>query len=138
MSCWPARLRRSAGSEKRNCTCGRQSTPAIDSRRQFSFSPKFSATKESCRRLFRRSQRRSGDLEVKHLYGIDYLRGDILARLDRPDEAIAAYRREILNSPEHLQSYANLAVIYMIEEDPRAAKEVLRDMVQKNPHRGAQ
>ncbi|HEY8130318.1 MAG TPA: sulfatase-like hydrolase/transferase, partial [Thermoanaerobaculia bacterium] len=84
------------------------------------------------------AEARAREMGVKHLYGIDYLRGDVLARLDRPEEAIAAYRREIANSPEHLQSYANLAVIYLIEENPRAAEEVLRDMVQKNPHRGAQ
>jgi len=40
-------------------------------------------------------------------------------------------------SPEHLQSYANLAVIYFIEENPQAAEDVLRDMVKRNPHRGA-
>src|SRR5436190_4411809 len=50
------------------------------------------------------AERRANDLEVRHLYGIDYLRGDLLARMNRPDDAIAAYRREIENSPEHLQS----------------------------------
>jgi tetratricopeptide (TPR) repeat protein len=74
---------------------------------------------------------------VQHLYAADYLRGDVLARLNRPEDAIAAFQREIANSPQHLQSYANLALIYFIEENPRAADEVLRDMVQKNPHRGA-
>ena len=83
------------------------------------------------------AERRGNDLEVKHLYGIDYLRGDILARLNRPDEAIAAYRREILNSPEHLQSYANLAVIYLIEGERAEAERVLEEMARANPHRGA-
>ena len=83
------------------------------------------------------AERRGNDLEVKHLYGIDYLRGDIVARLDRPDEAIAAYRREILNSPEHLQSYANLAVIYLIEGKRAEAERVLEEMAGANPHRGA-
>jgi len=83
------------------------------------------------------AEARARAMGVKHLYGIDYLRGDLLARMDRPEEAIAAYRREIANSPEHLQSYANLAVIYLIEENPRAAEEVLEEMVKKNPHRGA-
>ncbi|HEX9406872.1 MAG TPA: sulfatase-like hydrolase/transferase, partial [Thermoanaerobaculia bacterium] len=80
---------------------------------------------------------RAREMGVKHLYGIDYLRGDVLARLDRPEEAMAAYRREIANSPEHLQSYANLAVIYFIEENPRAAEDVLEEMVKRNPHRGS-
>ena len=83
------------------------------------------------------AEARANDMGVKHLYGIDYLRGDVLARLNRPEDAIAAYRREIANSPDHLQSYANLAVIYFIEEDPRTARDVLDEMIRKNPHRGA-
>jgi choline-sulfatase len=83
------------------------------------------------------AEARGREMGVKHLYGIDYLRGDALARLDRPNEAIAAYKREIAASPEHLQSYANLAVIYFIEENPRAARDVLAEMMRNNPHRGA-
>jgi len=83
------------------------------------------------------AERRANDLEVPHLYGIDYLRGDILARLDRPDEAVAAYRREIERSPQHLQSYANLAVIYAILGKRAEMERVLAEMTRKNPHRGA-
>ena len=83
------------------------------------------------------AEARGREMGVKHLYGIDYLRGDVLARLNRPEEAIAAYRREIASSPEHLQSYSNLAVIYFIEENPRAARDVLAEMTRNNPHRGA-
>ena len=83
------------------------------------------------------AERRANDLEVRHLYGIDYLRGDILARLDRPDDAVAAYLREIEFSPQHLQSYANLAVIYMIEGKRGEAEKTLAAMVRNNPHRGA-
>jgi choline-sulfatase len=83
------------------------------------------------------AERRAGDLEVAHLYGIDYLRGDLLARLDRPDEAAAAYRREIDHSPEHLQSYANLAIIDRIEGKDGECNRVLEEMVRRNPHRGA-
>ena len=83
------------------------------------------------------AERRANDLEVPHLYGIDYLRGDVLARLDRPDEAVAAYRREIQFSPQHLQSYANLAVIYTIEGKREEAEKTLDAMIKVNPHRGA-
>ena len=65
--------------------------------------------------------------------GVDHARGDIYARTDRPDEAIAAYRREIARHPAHLQSYANLAVIYAILGRPREAEEVLAEMVRANP-----
>ncbi len=84
-----------------------------------------------------RAEARAHAMGIAHLYGADYLRGDVLARLNRPEDAVAAFQREIASSPHHLQSYANLAVIYFIEENPRAAEDVLRDMVQKNPHRGA-
>jgi tetratricopeptide (TPR) repeat protein len=83
------------------------------------------------------AEARAHEMGMQHLYAADYLRGDVLARLNRPEEAVAAFQREIANSPRHLQSYANLALIYYIEENPRAAEEVLGDMVQKNPHRGA-
>jgi choline-sulfatase len=81
---------------------------------------------------------RAHELSINHLYGIDYLRGDLLARLDRPDEAVAAYRREIERSPAHLQSYANLAVIYVIEGKRAEAEKTLALMMRNNPHRGAQ
>jgi arylsulfatase A-like enzyme/Tfp pilus assembly protein PilF len=83
------------------------------------------------------ADRRAHDLEVPHLYGADYLRGDILARLDRPDEAMAAYRREIEHSTDHLQSYANLAVIELILGRSADAQRTLEEMARKNPHRGA-
>ncbi len=83
------------------------------------------------------AERRANDLEIRHLYGIDYLRGDVLARLDRADGAVAAYQREIENSPQHLQSYANLAVIYVIEGKRAEAERTLALMIHNNPHRGA-
>ena len=83
------------------------------------------------------AERRANDLEVRHLYGADYLRGDILARLDRPDEAMIAYEREIAQSPDHLQSYANLAVVQLILGRRGDAEQTLAAMAAKNPHRGA-
>lgn len=71
------------------------------------------------------------------LQGADYLRGDLLARLDRPEEAAAAYRREIAAFPQHLQAYANLAVILMIQDRSAEANELLKQMARSNPHRGA-
>ncbi|HYK05649.1 MAG TPA: sulfatase-like hydrolase/transferase [Thermoanaerobaculia bacterium] len=83
------------------------------------------------------AERRARELEVPHLYGAAYLRGDVLARLDRPDEAMTAYRQEIAHSPDHLQSYANLAIIEMILGNRSAAMKTLDEMAKKNPHRGA-
>ncbi|HEX9986520.1 MAG TPA: sulfatase-like hydrolase/transferase [Thermoanaerobaculia bacterium] len=80
---------------------------------------------------------RATELGVQHLYGADYLRGDLYARMDRPAEAVEAYRREIAASPQHLQSYANLAVVHTIEGRQAEAERVLKEMVRRNPHQGA-
>ena len=69
--------------------------------------------------------------------GIDHLRADVLARQGKPEEAIAAYEREIARFPRQIQSYANLAVVHLALEDRRAAERVLRAMVKANPHEGA-
>ncbi|HEY0141814.1 MAG TPA: sulfatase-like hydrolase/transferase [Thermoanaerobaculia bacterium] len=69
--------------------------------------------------------------------GIDHLRADVLARLDKPEEAITAYRREIARFPRQIQSYANLAVVYLALGDRREAERVLRAMTKANPHEGA-
>ncbi|HKV08123.1 MAG TPA: sulfatase-like hydrolase/transferase [Thermoanaerobaculia bacterium] len=83
------------------------------------------------------AERRAAELGIGRLQGADYLRGDLLARLDRPEEAAAAYRREIAAFPRHLQAYANLAVILMIQGRSAEANELLEQMARENPHRGA-
>jgi choline-sulfatase len=88
-------------------------------------------------RRVQEAERRAAELGVGRLQGADYLRGDLLARLDRPEEAAAAYRREIAAFPQHLQAYANLAVILMIQGRSAEANELLEQMARENPHRGA-
>jgi arylsulfatase A-like enzyme/tetratricopeptide (TPR) repeat protein len=88
-------------------------------------------------RTVQEAERRAEELGVRRLQGADYLRGDLLARLDRPEEAAAAYQREIASFPQHLQAYANLAVILMIQGRSAEANELLEQMARSNPHRGA-
>jgi arylsulfatase A-like enzyme/tetratricopeptide (TPR) repeat protein len=88
-------------------------------------------------RTVQEAERRAAELGVGRLQGADYLRGDLLARLDQPEEAAAAYRREIAAFPRHLQAYANLAVILMIQGRSAEANELLEQMARENPHRGA-
>ncbi|MEA2563471.1 MAG: hypothetical protein QOH06_4975 [Acidobacteriota bacterium] len=92
---------------------------------------------EQALRTVQEAERRAAELGVGRLQGADYLRGDLLARLDRPEEAAAAYRREIAAFPRHLQAYANLAVILMIQGRSAEANEMLEQMARSNPHRGA-
>jgi arylsulfatase A-like enzyme/Flp pilus assembly protein TadD len=81
--------------------------------------------------------RRAQELGVPKLYRLDFLRGDIYARMDRPADAVAAYQREIANFPENTQAYANLAIIYFIEGRGADVERVLNEMVKANPHPGA-
>lgn len=81
-------------------------------------------------------ERRANELGVAQ-QGIDHARADIYARTERPDQAAAAYRREIEKFPHHLQSYANLAIVEFIMGRQREAEQLLTLMVEKNPHRGA-
>jgi arylsulfatase A-like enzyme/Flp pilus assembly protein TadD len=92
---------------------------------------------ERALRSVQEAERRAAELGVGRLQGADYLRGDLLARLDRPEEAAAAYGREIAAFPQHLQAYANLAVILMIQGRSAEANELLEQMARSNPHRGA-
>jgi choline-sulfatase len=69
--------------------------------------------------------------------GIDHARADIYARTERPDEAAAAYRREIAKFPQHLQSWSNLAIIEFILGRRAEGERVLEEMVRRNPHAGA-
>jgi tetratricopeptide (TPR) repeat protein len=83
------------------------------------------------------AEERARALGVPALYRLDFLRGDLLARMDRPEEAEAAYRREIESFPQHTQAYANLAVIYFVQGRSREMERVLDAMVTANPHPGA-
>jgi len=80
---------------------------------------------------------RARELNVPALYRLDFLRGDVLARMDRPEEAEAAYRREIANFPQNAQAYANLAIVYFVQGRRSDVERVLLEMVAANPHPGA-
>jgi arylsulfatase A-like enzyme/tetratricopeptide (TPR) repeat protein len=67
------------------------------------------------------------------VYRLDFLRGDTLARMNRFEEAIAAYRREISTFPNNGQAYANLAVLYIIGGRSREAGRVFENLVAGHP-----
>lgn len=66
---------------------------------------------------------------------LDFVRGDVLARMDRVDEAVVAFRQAIRDYPAHRQTYANLAVIYMIQGQPAEAHRLMEQMVEASPNR---
>jgi choline-sulfatase len=64
---------------------------------------------------------------------LDFTRGDALARMNRLDEAVAAFQREIRHFPHGRQAYANLTVIYAIEGKLNDARRVMESLVSANP-----
>ncbi len=73
-------------------------------------------------------QRDLGPIEM-----LQFIRGDALARLDRPHEAIAAFELEIQNFPRHRQAYANLALVHLLTGDQAKADTTFERMVRANP-----
>ncbi|HEY6323961.1 MAG TPA: tetratricopeptide repeat protein, partial [Thermoanaerobaculia bacterium] len=59
-----------------------------------------------------------------------WVRGDILARLQRDAEAEQAFGREIQSFPADTHTYASLAVLYAAEGKPDAAIGALRRLVE--------
>lgn len=84
-----------------------------------------------------RAAARARELNVPALYRLEFLRGDLLARTGKPEEAIAAYRREISAFPQNTQAYANLAIIYYLLGREPEMNRLLDTMLEANPHPGA-
>ena len=61
-----------------------------------------------------------------------YVRGDILARLQRNAEAEQAFLREIGGFPADVRTYSSLAVLYASEGNPDAALATLRRLVESS------
>ncbi len=80
-----------------------------------------------------RAQAYARDLRLPSVYDLEFLRGDALARLNRPGEAEAAFRAEIAAFPTHSQAYANLAVIHFIKGDRAGVERLMDEMYRANP-----
>ena len=76
-------------------------------------------------------------LEVTNVYGLHFLKGDLLARMNRPQDAEAEYRREIEAFPANLQAWIHLAVIYRVEGRSADIDRLLKQMVKENPYPAA-
>ncbi len=75
-------------------------------------------------------QQKLGAIESYH-----FSRGDILARMNRDDEAIAEFKQEIALFPLNRQTYANLYLVYMVRNQPAEAEQTLARMVGAIPGR---
>ncbi len=77
-------------------------------------------------------ERKLGPVEA-----LEFVRGDALARMQRYDEAIAAFQREISIFPKDRQAYASLYLVYLLTNRPREAHAALEAMASANPNRRA-
>lgn len=67
--------------------------------------------------------------------GLQYVRGDALARMQRYPEAAEAFRAEIAFFPHDLESYSRLAVVTGITGDLNGVRQVMSAMVKANPNK---
>lgn len=73
-------------------------------------------------------RQKAGPIESYH-----FARGDILARMNRDDEAIAEFKQEITAFPMNRQTYANLYLVYMVRNDRASARQTLQQMASAIP-----
>jgi len=64
--------------------------------------------------------------------GLHWMRGDLLARLDRTAEAEREFLEEIRAFPANTQAYSSLSVLYASEGRPQEAVGMLQRMVEAN------
>lgn len=83
------------------------------------------------------AEARARPMRIAAIPRLEYVRGDALARMNRADEAEAAYRREIEHFPDELQAFANLAILRFVRGDERGYTSTLDDMIRHNPRPAA-
>jgi arylsulfatase A-like enzyme/predicted Zn-dependent protease len=79
------------------------------------------------------AERRARAEGLESLPRLDYVRGDILARSDRPAESEAAYRRAVAQVPNDLDAWSNLAVVVALQGRSGDAQRIVDEMIARNP-----
>ena len=64
---------------------------------------------------------------------LHFLRGDVLARLGRVEEAEQDFRREIQMFPEDTTPYKNLVLLLVAQGRSREGADLIRTMVKESP-----
>lgn len=81
-------------------------------------------------------QRAFGELDARkgeappQLY---YVKGDVLARMNRTPEAIAAFEEEIRRFPHDPRAYVSLAVVYFVSGEPSKSEATMERLAKSNP-----
>jgi tetratricopeptide (TPR) repeat protein len=90
---------------------------------------KYDLALEHCNRAIEFLQTRKGS-SVNGLY---YVRGDILARMERYPEAEESFRKEIELFPRDPQPYKNLILLYVTEGRNQEATQLVFQLIDKSP-----
>ncbi len=80
-----------------------------------------------------RAAARAKGLRLSSVYNLEFLRGDALARMNRLDEAEAAFRAEIAAFPSNTQPFTSVAVLRFMRGDRPAVDRVLEEMYRAAP-----
>jgi len=83
--------------------------------------------------LLDRVTREARDRNLLPLEGLDYARGDLLARMGKNEEAERAFEQEIGSFPRNKQTYATLAVIYLLEGRQSDLQPLMQRMFRSQP-----
>jgi tetratricopeptide (TPR) repeat protein len=84
-------------------------------------------------RAVEQAQAAAREKRLGAIYNLEFLRGDALGRMDRLEDAEAAFRAEIAAFPANAQPYASLAVIRFVKGDRPGLDRQLNEMVKANP-----
>ena len=84
-------------------------------------------------RAVEQAQAAAREKRLGAIYDLEFLRGDALGRMDRLEDAEAAFRAEIAAFPANAQPYASLAVIRFMKGDRPGLDRQLNEMVRANP-----
>src|SRR4029079_151252 len=76
-------------------------------------------------KLIAQAQAAAQSAVLPPIYGLEARRGQSLAQLKRPAEAIRAYETEIANFPRNENAYGRLAILYLMTGDRAAMDRTL-------------
>lgn len=83
--------------------------------------------------LLDQAQQLAAERREGAVYRLEFLRADTYARMNRLDEATAAFEKEIASFPSELPAYSRLVVVRAIAGDHKGASDVLARMLRANP-----
>jgi len=83
--------------------------------------------------IVQRIDREIAEEKAGPIESVNFVRGDVLGRMERYDEAIEAFRKEIELFPANRQTYANLYLVYRVKNRPAEARRVLEEMARAIP-----